>query len=89
VDQVTTLDPHPLRDPVFPLDAVLYSAVDAPANSYANVLFHDNYWQDNRYFGVNGKAVAGTYERELTTSSGGYGGWLAPTRTCICVSRHD
>jgi len=73
VDQVTTLDPHPLNDPAFPLDGLLYSAVDAPANTYENVLFADNYWQ-NAAFGVTGLSLAGAYSRRLTVFSGGYSG---------------
>src|SRR6478609_10895582 len=71
VDHLTTLDPHPLRDPAFPLDAFLYSAVDAPANTYVNVLFHDNYWQNLDTF-VYGKSVAGAFIRKLTSLGGGY-----------------
>jgi hypothetical protein len=73
VDHLTTLDPHPLNDPAFPLDIFVGSAVDAPARTYANVLFHDNYWQDAA-FGVAGLPVAGAYVRRLTSFNGGYGG---------------
>jgi hypothetical protein len=77
VDHVTTLDPHPLRDSAFPLDFI-YSAVDAPANTYQNVLFADDYWQYN-LVGLGGKAVAGAYVRQLTSlSSGGYSGGTGP-----------
>jgi hypothetical protein len=69
VDHLTTLDPHPLNDPEFPLDRFAYSAVDAPANTYVNVLFHDNYWQDLNSL-VRGKAVAGAYVRKLTNLDG-------------------
>lgn len=69
VDHLTTLDPHPLNDPEFPLDVFLYSAVDAPANTYVNVLFHDNYWQNLSSL-VRGKAVAGAYVRRLTNLDG-------------------
>jgi hypothetical protein len=72
VDHLTTLDPHPLNDPAFPLDGILYSVVDAPANTYESVLFHDNYWQ-NAAFPVFGKSVDGAYVRRLTSFSGGYG----------------
>jgi len=73
VDHLTTLDPHPLNDPAFPLDFLVGNAVDAPANTYENVLFHDNYWQ-NAAFGVTGLPVAGAYVRKLTSFSGGYSG---------------
>jgi hypothetical protein len=71
VDQVTTLDPHPLNDPNFPLDFLLYSAVDAPCATYQNVLFHDNYWENIGLF-VHGEPVSGAYVRKLTNLSGGY-----------------
>lgn len=71
VDHLTTLDPHPLNDPSFPLDALAYSAVDAPVNTYENILFHDNYWQRVAAF-VYGKVVAGAYVRKLTNLNGGY-----------------
>lgn len=73
VDQVTTLDPHPLNDPAFPFDWLLYDAQDAPAYTYENVLFHDNYWQNISSF-VYGKSVPGAYVRKLTNLNGGYGG---------------
>lgn len=72
VDHVTTLDPHPLNDTGFPFDFV-FSAVDAPARTYVNVLFHDNYWQNSDFFAF-GKAVPGGYVRKLTALGGGYGG---------------
>ena len=71
VDQITTLDPHPLNNDGF-VDFV-YSAVDAPARTYSNVLFHDNYWQDEAIF-IYGEPVAGAYRRHLVDLCGGYGG---------------
>jgi hypothetical protein len=70
-DHVTTLDPHPLNDPNFPLDSLLYSAVDAPCATYQNVLFHDNYWENINFF-VHGEKVSGAYARQLVSLSGGY-----------------
>ena len=70
VDHLSSLDAHPLNDPDFPLDALAFSAIDAPVNSYANVLFHDSYWQ-NIDFLVRGKAVPGSYIRRLVNLSGG------------------
>ncbi|HKI70514.1 MAG TPA: hypothetical protein VKA67_13065, partial [Verrucomicrobiae bacterium] len=70
VDQLTTLDPHPLNNDGFVLDAFLYSAVDAPVHTYENVLFHDNYYQTINFL-VHGEAVAGAYIRQLTDFSGG------------------
>jgi hypothetical protein len=71
VDHVSTLDPHPLNAPQFPLDGFAYSDVDAPARTYANVLFHDNYWQNSSY-PVSGLSVSGAYTRQLIDFSGGY-----------------
>lgn len=71
VDHLTTLDPHPLNDPNFPLDFLLYSAIDAPCATYQNVLFHDNYWQNNALF-IYGESVSGAYIRQLYNLAGGY-----------------
>ncbi|MDE3067208.1 MAG: hypothetical protein KGJ60_06600 [Verrucomicrobiota bacterium] len=72
VDQLTTLDPHPLNNDGnddFPL-----TIVDAPVRTYANVLFHDNYWQNlgDGAFVPDGEPVAGAYVRQLSDLSGGY-----------------
>lgn len=71
IDHLTTLDPHPLNDPSFPWDWLLYNAVDAPVNTYENILFHDNYWQNIASL-VYGKSVAGAFVRKLTNLNGGY-----------------
>jgi len=68
VDQVTTLDPHPVNedgnvDPLF--------VSDAPLRIYENVLFADNYYQD---FGgyPHGQLMPSSYNRRLTALPGGY-----------------
>jgi hypothetical protein len=68
VDQVTTLDPHPVNedgniDPLF--------VADAPLRIYENVLFADNYYQD---FGgyPHGQFMASSYNRQLMALPGGY-----------------
>lgn len=72
VDHLTTLDPHPMNAPGFPFDGS-YAAVDALMNTYENVLFHDNYWQNSDFF-VFGQSVAGAFVRKLTSNGGGYTG---------------
>jgi hypothetical protein len=74
VDHLSTLDPHPLNDPAFSADSLAYTNVDAPARTYVNVLYHDNYWQDDDFL-INGLAVAGAYVRKLNNFSGGYSGF--------------
>jgi hypothetical protein len=74
VDQLTTLDPHPLNSDGFD-DTLLTFTVDAPARVYSNVLFADDYYQQNAsIFGIDpsGEALSGAYTRHLIDLSGGY-----------------
>ena len=72
VDHLTSLDPRPFNndghvDPFFPTDALAW-------NTWANVLFRDNYWQDlgDGLLVPNGEPAAGAYNRQLDPLSGGY-----------------
>ncbi|MDB6035741.1 MAG: hypothetical protein JWM16_6079 [Verrucomicrobiales bacterium] len=71
VDHLTTLDPHPLNNDGF--SDFLYTVVDAPARTYENVLFHDNYYQRLDSFAF-GEPVAGSCVRQITSLNGGYSG---------------
>ena len=71
VDQLSTLDPHPLNNDGFDLDFLLYPAVDAPVHTYQNVLFHDNDFGTINPL-VHGESVAGAHVRQLTVLEGGY-----------------
>jgi hypothetical protein len=74
LDHLTTLDPHPLNNDGF--SDFPYTVVDAPARTYENVLFHDNYFQTLNLVAY-GEPVGGAYVRELTNLDGGYGGLTA------------
>jgi hypothetical protein len=86
VDHLTTLDPHPLNNDGF-FDVPLYFDVDAPANTYENVLFHDNYFQTLGGL-VVGESVAGAYIRKLTTLSGGYSEFFTGSHSDVHLWYH-
>lgn len=86
VDHLTTLDPHPLNAPGFPYDGG-YDAVDARMNTYENVLFHDNYWQEEDFF-VFGQSVAGAFVRQLTSNGGGYSGIIGGAHSDVHLWYH-
>ena len=67
VDQLTTLDPHPVR----PFDVP--PANDALVKVYENTLFADNYYEDETLTVPDGSSVPGAYNRHLTHLLGGYG----------------
>jgi len=63
VDQVTTLDPHPVSFPYGDADVLLFE----------NVLFADNYWQTNPDASCpNGESILGAYNRFLANLQNGY-----------------
>jgi hypothetical protein len=75
VDHLTTLDPYPINNDGN--DDFPATIEDAPAaQTYENVLFADNYWQDlgaGAFLGdPDGEPVAGAYVRKLENLSGGY-----------------
>ena len=77
VDQLTTLDPYPVSgfgDPAMKL--------------YSNVLYWDNYWQNqNVFLDPQGQALTGAYNRKLTNLSGRL--LISAQRRAFLVSRHD
>jgi hypothetical protein len=74
VDQLTTLDPHPVDG----LNGDFFDWGDAPMGVPENVVFADNYWRsDPDIFDFDGEAVSGAHNLRLTESildNGGYGG---------------
>lgn len=69
VDQMTTLDPHPLSDDD-PQPTVRDSVIDAPVNVHPNIGFADNYWQNISY--PKGKILKDAYNRCWSHLPGAY-----------------
>ena len=74
VDQLTTLDPHPVDG----LNGDFFDWGDAPMAVPENVIFADNYWRaDADIFDFDGEVVPGAHDLRLTESvldNGGYAG---------------
>lgn len=73
VDHLTTLDPHPLNNDGND-DTFVTPTVDGPALVYQNVLFADNYYQQNNSvlgYDPSGEPLLGAYNRYLGNLSGG------------------
>jgi hypothetical protein len=68
VDQVTTLDPHPVDGVREPLPFLNYG--DAPMTSWKNVAFWDNYWrtEGSSSFDFTGESIANVYNLQLSES---------------------
>ena len=79
VDQVTTLDPHPIdgqREPYLPFQ---WNWGDAPMVGWENVVFWDNYWRTDGDHSLDftGEPIAETYDLQLVESVLATGGnWL-------------
>jgi hypothetical protein len=70
VDQVTTLDPHPVdgvREPSWPLN---FDFGDAAMTGWKNVTFWDNYWRTDGYSSLDftGESIANVYNVQLSES---------------------
>jgi pimeloyl-ACP methyl ester carboxylesterase len=73
VDQVTTLDPHPVDgiDDPFSLDFG-----DAPMVAWGNVVYWDNYWRANSdLFDFKGESIANVHDVNLSDSVLAVGGY--------------
>jgi hypothetical protein len=86
IDHITTLDAHPLNNDGFS-DRPLYTAVDAPARIYENVVFGDSYYQNTSLF-VRGEPAAGACWRRQTTFGGGYTDFISGDHSDIHLWYH-
>ncbi|HEU5072383.1 MAG TPA: hypothetical protein VFV96_18435 [Verrucomicrobiae bacterium] len=85
VDHVTTLDAHPLNNDGF--NDFIYSAHDATARIYENVLFADSCYQ-NASLLINGEPVPGASWRKQSTFSGGYTDTLSGNHSDVHLWYH-
>jgi len=69
VEQVTSLDPHPLTK-ADPQPVMGSHTIDTPVQIYENILFVDNYYQNIQF--PTGQYVAGAFNRLWTSLPGGY-----------------
>jgi len=69
VEQVTSLDPHPLTE-ADPQPVMGSHTIDTPVQIYENILFVDNYYQNIQF--PTGQYVAGAFNRLWTSLPGGY-----------------
>ena len=78
VDQVTTLDPHPVdgvREPLL----TNYDFGDAPMTSWENVVFWDNYWRTEgaHSYDFTGEPVANSADFQLSENVLANGGYVS------------
>jgi len=69
VEQVTSLDPHPLTE-ADPQPVMGSHTIDTPVQIYENILFVDNYYQNIQF--PTGQYVVGAFNRLWTSLPGGY-----------------
>jgi hypothetical protein len=76
VDQVTTLDAHPING-------------DAPVAGYQNVLFAESYYQTDSFLNlVNGEPIPVSHWRRQTSFGGGYTDFFSGTHSDVHLWYH-